>query len=235
VTVPKQQPDAPPERSMDAGDVLRAEYLLLMSAVTSSWTASIARTTLLLGVMSAVIVALGLVAQGSGFEGDFYVFAAILLPIALFLGVATFVRQVQLQRETVVYITGLNRIRHALQLSAPETRPYFVLPAHDDEFGIYRGLGGGIVRGRPRSMLLYVLVQAHGVVSVIDSAVAGAVAAIVAAWVGGPLMIVVGAGAVVFVLVLVLLLWYWQAQMRELLTAIKPLNPTPPDEVDAPF
>lgn len=72
---------------MDAGDVLRAEYLLLMSAVTSSWTASIARTTLLLGVMSAVIVALGLVAQGSGFEGDFYVFAAILLPIALFLGV----------------------------------------------------------------------------------------------------------------------------------------------------
>jgi hypothetical protein len=235
VTVPKQQPDARPERSMDAGDVLRAEYALLMFAVTSSWTASIARTTLLLGVMSAVIVALGLVAQGSGFEGDFYVFGAILLPIALFLGLATFVRQVQLQRELVVYITGLNRIRHALQLGAPETRPYFVLPAHDDEFGIYRGLGAGMVRGRPRSMLLYVLVQAHGVVSVIDAAVAGAVAAIVAAWFGGPLAIVVGAGAAAFVVVLVLHLWYWQAQMRELFTAIKPLNPTPPDEVYAPF
>jgi hypothetical protein len=37
------------------------------------------------------------------------------------------------------------------------------------------------------------------------------------------------------VVVLVLHLWYLQAQIRELFAAIKPLNPTAPDEVDAPF
>jgi hypothetical protein len=38
----------------------------------------------------------------------------------------------------MVYITGMNRIRHFFHEAAPASRPYFVLPIYDDEPALYR-------------------------------------------------------------------------------------------------
>jgi hypothetical protein len=70
-------------------------------------------------------------------------------------------------------------------------------------------------------------------VGVVTSAVAGAFAGIAAGslsgWIGW-----VSAG-VAFVVVVALLFAYWQRSLAGLRAAIRPIHPTPRDEVDAPF
>jgi hypothetical protein len=44
------------------------------------------------------------------------------------------------QRESMVYLTGMNRIRYFFAETAPG-RPYFVLPIYDDGPAFYRSIG----------------------------------------------------------------------------------------------
>jgi hypothetical protein len=84
----------------------------------------------------------------------------------LFLGIATFIRLVEVQRESMVYITGMNRIRHFFHEAAPASRPYFVLPIYDDEPALYRSIGTGMRRNRPRFRLLHLTIQTQGIVGI---------------------------------------------------------------------
>lgn len=234
-----EEPDGvPPIGAEDAqrlADVLRGEYGMLMSALAANWSVGMARTTLLLGVLSATSVALGFVAQGSGFGSEFYFFAVVLLPVTLFLGLATFVRVVQIQREGVVCIIGMNRIRAFVQEQIPESKPYFVFSAHDDPLSLYRNLGTGVMRRPPRFRLIYALVQVPGVVAVVDAVIAGAIAGIVVAWVGLPGSVGLGVASAVFALAVLGLLAYWDRQMDELTASIAVTHPTPPEEVQRPI
>ena len=75
------------------------------------------------GVLSAVGVALRFAVQaGGGVGGTFTIFVLVASPLALFLGVATFARIVEVQREAIVYITGMNRIRSFMTQVAPGRR-----------------------------------------------------------------------------------------------------------------
>jgi hypothetical protein len=149
---PATDTDAPSPHDPALTGVLTAEYGMLMAALGAAWSASIARTSLFLVVLSAAGVALGFAGQ-SGPE-TFRAFAIAVLPLVLFRGAATFVRLVQVQRESVVYITGQNRIRHYFAESTPASRPYFVLPIHDDQAAIFRSVGTGMVRRPPRRVAL---------------------------------------------------------------------------------
>ena len=216
-----------------AAHSLGAEYGVLMTAVAASWSASLARTTIFLGVLSAAGVALGFVAQSGANGASLSQVALVILPLLLFLGVATFVRLVQVQREAILYITGMNRIRHFMQQRAPASRAYFVLPPYDDEAAIYRGLGAGIHRRRPRLPLLYLAVQTQGIVGIVTAGVAAALTAIALGWIS---TLVAWASAIVAFLVTVAALFtYWQLSLRELFGSIRPINPTPPDQLEAPF
>src|ERR687892_504162 len=86
-----------------ASRALDAESRLLTSALGAAWSASLVRTTIFLGVLSAAGVALGFAAQGGVERAEFTTLALIVLPLLLFLGAATFVRLVQIQREAVIY------------------------------------------------------------------------------------------------------------------------------------
>ncbi len=113
------------------------------------WSASLQRVSLFLGVVSAMGIALGFATQDHGvFGSTFSAFALVALPLALVLGLATFVRSVELQREAFVYITSLNRIRQAVAEKTPASRPYFVLSIYDDASGVYpaRELASGSAR-----------------------------------------------------------------------------------------
>lgn len=211
--------------------VLAAEYSVLAASLGAAWAASLTRTSIFLVVLSAAGVALGFVAPGGG--ENLRVHALVVLPLLLFLGIATFVRLVQIQRESVVYITGQNRIRRYFADSVPASRPFFVLPLHDDPVALFRSPGTGMNRTQPRFPLLYLVVQTQGIVGVITAAVAAVF--------GGVAFVPLGAtagwvvAAIAFLVTLVALFAYWQRSLRELWAAIKPLYPTPPDEVNAPF
>ena len=231
--VPEPGDELTPEQRQLLAQALSGEAALLMASLAAAWSASLVRTSIFLGVLSAAGVALGFVAQGGVGTDDFRAFALVVLPLVLFLGVSTFVRLVQVQRESVVYICGLNRIRHFMQQSAPHSRRYFVLPAHDDEAALYRSPGTGMNQRPPRFRLLYLVVQTQGVVGVMTGVVAAAFAGLAATAIGPTAAWL--AAAVAFVLTLAALFLYWQRSLSELMASIRPISPTPPDEVGAPF
>jgi hypothetical protein len=216
-------------------EVLRGEYSVMLTALTASWSVSMSRTSVFLGVLSAAGVALGFAAQGGGFGPTFYGFALVLLPVTLFLGLATFIKQVQIGREAVIYIIGMNRIRHFLAESVPGTAPFFVLSIHDDELSLYRNIGAGMERRPPRFRLAFALVQTQGVVAVVCGVVAGAIGGLAATWAAlaapWPWLL----AGILFLGTTGGLLAYWQASIAELQAAIRPMHPTPPEVVDAPF
>jgi hypothetical protein len=225
-------PDKPASEEQAAVTaVLTAEYSVLTAALSASWAASLTRTSLFLVVLSASGVALGFAAPGGG--ENLRVHALIALPLLLFLGATTFVRVVQLQRESAVYITGQNRIRHFFADSVPAARPYFVLPVHDDRAALFRSPGTGMSRRPPRFPILNLIVQMQGLV--------GVVTASVAAVFGGIAFLPLGVGtgwifaAVGFLGTIILLFAYWQRSLNELWASMPPRYPTPPEEVDAPF
>jgi hypothetical protein len=155
-----------PEDRQAVSDVLGNEYTILMSALNAAWSASLVRTSIFLVALSAAGEALGFVAQEGLGSAPFTNLALVVLPLVLFLGIATIVRLVQVQRESLVYNVGLNRIRHFFQEVAPASRPYFVLPAHDDELARYQSIGTGMSRRPPRRRLPYLVVQTQGIVGV---------------------------------------------------------------------
>jgi hypothetical protein len=227
VSVPAPEDLSPEERERVAA-MLAAEYGVLAGLVGAVWSASLVRTSLLLGVISAIGVALGFAAQAGGGVGPtFTTFALVALPLAFFLGLATFARTVEIQREAIVYITGMNRIRWFMTRQAPGALPYLVLPVHDDAPGIYRSQGTGMRLEPPRFRLVFALVQTQGIVAVMTSAVAGVIVGLATTMLSPDTLVAWVAGGVAFLVTLALLFTYWNRSLGAIQAAIRPLNPTP--------
>jgi hypothetical protein len=222
-----------PEERQAAAMAMTAEQTVLMMALSGVWSASLVRTSVFLGVLSAAGVALGFAAQAGVERTDFAALSMVVLLVVLFLGVTTFVRLVQLQREAVVYIAGQNRIRHFFAESAPAIRPYFILPTRDDAAAMYRSVGTGMNRRPPRYPLLNMIAQTQGIVGIITGAVAAAIAGL-ALSAPGPAVAWLAAAAALL-LTVVALFAYWQRSLAEIQAAIRPLSSTPADELGAPF
>ena len=210
-------------------EVLSEEYRVLASALSVVWSASLVRTSILLGVLSATVVALGLVAESELFKQ----FALVMLPLALFLGLGTFVRVVEIQREAIIYVIGMNRIRFFFQTAVPASRPYFILSAHDDAVSLYRSQGTGMHRRPPRYGVALALVQMQGIVGVVCSVLAAAIAGLASEGAGSA--VAWGVGAATFAITLVALIVYWQRSFVGLGKAIRPINPSQPEDIEAPF
>ena len=93
--------------------ILTTEHWSLLATRSLSWNESFSRAGLFLSVVSATAVALALVGQATGFNDHFTAFALVMLPIALFVGLATFTRLDEVNAEDFVWVAGMNRIRHA--------------------------------------------------------------------------------------------------------------------------
>jgi hypothetical protein len=222
-----------PEERQVATMAMTAEQSVLMMALGGVWSASLVRTSVFLGVLSAAGLALGFASQAGVERTDFVILTVVVLLGVLFLGVTTFVRLVQLQREAVVYIAGQNRIRHFFVESAPTIGRYFILPTHDDPPAMYRSVGTGMNRRPPRYPLLNMIAQTQGIVGVITGGVAGVIAGLAVVWAGPLVSWLVAAGALL--LTVAALFAYWQRSLSEIQAAIRPLSSTPSDELGAPF
>jgi hypothetical protein len=166
--------------------ILSTEHWSLLASRSLAWTESFNRATMFLAVLSGAVVALALVAQASQFGSTFRMFALVLLPVVLFIGIATLIRLAAANYHDAICVAGMNRIRHAYLEMAPDLEKYFVMSPHDDRRGITITMG--LPPAQPQ--YLHFLAATPTVITVINSIVAGVIATVAVsfltlpAWVG---------------------------------------------------
>ena len=180
--------------------ILATEHWSLLATRSITYNAIFSRTNIFLTVLSAAVVALALVGQATGFGDRFYVFSLLVLPVTLFIGVATYIRIIDARLEDYWLVYGMNRLRHAYLEIAPALEPNFVTGHHDDPHGIHE------TYGPHTEMRFYRLFASTSMlVGVLDAALAGAIAGLLATAVGaGPAPSIVLGAVVTAVAVLLL-------------------------------
>ena len=120
----------------------------------------------------------------------FTAFALLVLPVALFAGVATYIRLIEARIDDFWLLSGMNRLRHAYLEISPGLEPYFVTGHHDDEQGLYETYGPGT-----GSRFYRLIGETSTLVAVINAALAGVVVGLVAnaAGTGSELSLFIGA------------------------------------------
>ena len=143
--------------------ILIAEHNNLQAIRSGTIFEATGRTNLFLGALSSSIVALAFIGQMSKLGNAFFLFALVLLPPLIFLGLVTFTRVYQTGTEDMVASRGINRIRHYYTEIAPQLKPYFILSTHDDMKGMLQNMG----YLPPGWWQLFV--STHGMVAVMNS------------------------------------------------------------------
>jgi hypothetical protein len=147
---------------------MTTEHFTLQTARSATIAEANGRCALFMGSVSSAVVALAFIGQTSGLSQGFFLFALVLFPSLLFLGIFTFKRVLQTAVEDIVYARGINRIRHYYVEQAPEVRAYFIESIHDDTAGALRGMG--IV---PTTSKWELFQTSSGMVALINSVIGG--------------------------------------------------------------
>jgi hypothetical protein len=185
------------EEDSDASAALRAQILAtehwsLLATRSSTWQEIFSRTATFLTILSATVVALSLVVQAAGFGTTFRIFALVVIPIVLLVGLGTFFRLVEADIEDAWLIMGMNRLRHAYVKLAPDLERYFVTGIHDDEPGMLQTYSF-----RRRVGLTHLLSGSPVIVGIIDALLFGVLVAVACQALGAPVAVQVVAGVVV--------------------------------------
>ena len=177
---------APPSIG-DAGDggspvalrlqVLATEHWGLLATRSLAWNESFTRAGMFLSALSGAIVALALVAQATAFGGEFVLFALVILPVVLFIGVTTYVRIGISNGYDAQCVVGMNRIRHAYLQITPEVEPYLVMGAYDDEKSVGLTMGSAV---QVMPFWVEIIVSTPFVLSAINSVIAGTIGGLLA-------------------------------------------------------
>jgi hypothetical protein len=185
--------------------LLATEHWSLLATRSMTWSEIFSRTGTFLTVLSAVAVALSLMAQATGFGQSFRAFALVVLPIALLVGLGTYVRLVEADIEDAWLIVGMNRLRHAYLELAPDLEPYFVTSSHDDFPGIVLTYSF-----RHRVGIVHLLSGSPFIVGVIDAVVSGLLGSLAFQSIqeSGPAHIFVGFAVALITLFLLGSLWF---------------------------
>jgi hypothetical protein len=206
--------------------ILSTEHWSLLASRSLAWNESFSRAGMFLSTLSGAIVALGLVGGASGFGEAFIVLALVILPVVLFVGVATWIRLGASNYHEALCVIGMNRIRAAYLELAPDLERYFVMSAHDDFRGI--GVTMGVQPGGGRAFwLAQILAGTPTIVTILNSVLAGAIVAIAALRIGGAPSTILLAGAVGFLIVLVAHWLYTRQGIAKLRAGLHPLFPSP--------
>jgi hypothetical protein len=155
--------------------ILATEHWSLLATRSMTWNEVFSRASMFVTVLSAAVVALALVAQATAFGPGFRLFALLVLPIVLLVGLATLIRLTEDNAEDFGLVIGMNRLRHAYLELAPELEPYFVTGSHDDAAGIMRTYGPGFSFSLAR-----IIAGTPNLVAAINIVVVGVLAALIA-------------------------------------------------------
>jgi hypothetical protein len=178
-------------RLQQALQILTTEQFHLQSVRSATISESMGRLSTFLTTISGVLIALGFVGQAASFGSTFKVFALILLPAVLGLGIVSCARVAQTSMEDAHSIIGINRIHHFYVEVVPEIADYLVGSIHDDFEGGMQGLG--LSRSRWQPFLSIVALM-----GAVNSLIAGVLSALIVTWAAAaPLGPALGAGIIV--------------------------------------
>jgi hypothetical protein len=209
--------------------ILATEHWSLLASRSLAWNESFSRAGMFLTTLTGAIVALALVAQASAFGDPFTLFALVILPVVLIIGVATGLRLGTANYHEALCVIGMNRIRAAYLELAPDVERYFVMSAHDDPPGmrITMGVrpGGGML-----FWFLQILSGTGTVVMILNAVLVGVIVALVTLRIEGVASAILGVGALGFVLALLLQGLYVQRNIAKVQAGLRPRFPTPPGD-----
>lgn len=157
--------------------ILSTEHWSLLSTRGLVYNEAFTRVATFLTLVSMSLIALALLAQAMGFSRSFVVIAAVTLGFDLLVGLATIARVLGAIDEDLRAVHGMSRIRHGYLEVAPELRPYFTSPVHDDVRSVM------VSYGRAQTGILafvYFLSTSLGLMVLLVSVTAGIVALVVA-------------------------------------------------------
>ncbi|MEP6694558.1 MAG: hypothetical protein ABJB39_07940 [Chloroflexota bacterium] len=207
--------------------ILSTEHWSLLASRALAWNEAFSRAGMFLTTLTGAIVALALVAQASAFGEGFRLFALVILPLVLFVGVATEIRLGESNYHEALCVVGMNRIRAAYLELAPDLERYFVMSAHDDLKGM--GVTMGMRPGTGAMPLAHLIAGTPTVVMTLNSVLAGIIAALAADQLGATAPITLGVGTVGFLVAMVLQGLYARSNVRKAYAGYRPLFPTPPE------
>jgi hypothetical protein len=188
--------------------LLATEHWSLLASRSTTQNELLVRIAIFLTLVSASIVGLALVGQGTDFDGRFDVFAIVLFSILLLVGTLTLLRVVNGSEEDLAYVIGMNRLRSAYaELDAGIDR-FFVASKHDDE----RGIGQTYAYFPHGSELVQPLASSMMFILVVDAVVAGALAGLIASAADGSGVVIAFASAVAGASYFVA--WFWRFVRR---------------------
>jgi hypothetical protein len=217
------------ELGAHAPALLAAEHWSLLSARSLIWNEAQSRATVFLTVLSASVIAVALVADATGFGSETTTLALVLLPVVFLLGVAAYLRLVQINTEEFQLVLAMNRLRRAYLSLEPGLERYLTTDHHDDQRGVFvTYMVGPPTR---RSLWVYFLVTTPTIVATVDAALAAAIVVLGLQAAEASRAVAVVGGVTAFLLV-------WAALLRLQLQTLRPFRdetprfPTPPDEMD---
>ena len=211
--------DRDPDLGPNAAAILATEHWSLLAARSLIWNEAMSRATVFLTTLSASIIALALLADATGFGQQTTSLALVLFPIVFLLGIAAYVRLVQINTEEFQLVLAMNRLRHAYLEIEPGLERYFTTGHHDDEPGV---IATYMLDGPSRKWLAaHFLVNTPTIVATVNSALAAAIVALLLRVAGASQPAEVAGGIVAFVVV-------WAVLLRFQLHALNPLRGTTP-------
>jgi hypothetical protein len=176
---------------------LTTEHFALQTGRAMTAADASSRSSLFLSTISSTLIALAFIGNISQLGGAFFLFALVLFPSLLFLGLVTFERVLQSAIEDIVCGRGINRIRHFYVELAPQVKDYFILSIHDDEAGAHSNMGMQLSWWQ-------LFLTTAGMIAVIDSLLAGAFAGLLIYQLfASPLLLCLSVAIVIFLVVLV--------------------------------
>jgi hypothetical protein len=164
--------------------ILSTEHWSLLTSRSLSYNEAFSRAQMFLTFLSASLVALGFVATNAAVRPELPVVGASLLALDLFIGLATLGRLQRAASEEFLALQGMARIRHAYLELVPTLEPYFSTSRYDDLMGVMAAYGATPSRPTAAQSVGHGLTTMPGMVSVIDSAIAGALAAAIVLAIG---------------------------------------------------
>lgn len=204
--------------------VLSTEHWSLLASRSLAWNESFARAGMFLSALSGAIVALALVAQASDFGDGFRIFALVILPVVLFIGLTTLLRLGFANYHDGLCVLGMNRIRGAYLERVPEVERYLVMSAHDDDASIWHSMG--MDPNYPLGVTL--MASAPTLIAVLNAVVLATIVALGALQLGLAVGLAWGAAIVAFAIGFVAQAWYGRRHATTKPGDIfTPINPAP--------
>jgi hypothetical protein len=171
-------------------DILTTEHWSLLSARALGYQEMFGRATVFVTILSGTVIALTLMAQATQFGRDTLLVGLLLISVALFIGVVTFIRCVAINYEDATWVRGMDLLRHAYLQIVPELEPFFVA-GHEPHAG-RKALAHGAPQGARN--LGKSLTTTSSVVAALNSILVGSIAGDIAALGGAGLALLATSG-----------------------------------------